>query len=276
MKLLNQIKKNKDLLFVGVFGLLMYIVVANSCIPREFTDDDWGIANYFAGVLGAEYATPYNKFINFVWGWVMYTMYQLAPGPNWFIVIQEVIVVLSFAILQFVLIEKLKKTLPFFWCYLLSSVLMIAFEPSFICRLEYTQTTVLGSIAGIILIIYSYEVKSRKEYIAGTVLTIISALHRFGSFEMCMPFICLIGLNYSLRNQKGFSTLEIKESLRQNGRVWLTIGCIFATCFVLSKVNNAIYNSDYYAEYNEFNAARASVVDYAKANYADIDFMDFC
>ena len=52
---------------------------------------------------GAEYATPYNKFINFVWGWVMYVMYKLIPGPNWFIVIQEIIVLITFALFQYIL-----------------------------------------------------------------------------------------------------------------------------------------------------------------------------
>lgn len=270
MKIKNQIKQNKNLIFVGCFAFFLYVITANTCIPREFTDDDWGIANYFAGVIGKEYATPYNKFINFVWGWVMYVMYKLIPGPNWFIVIQEIIVILSFIVLQYVLIKRLTAVLPVYWCYLLSSVLLIAFEPSFICRLEFTQTATLGSIAGAILMIYSNQVKSKKGYIAGMALIVISALHRFGSFEMCMPFICLIGLDYVLRDQEGFSIKGIKESIWRNKRVWISIGCIFVFCFVLSKINTAIYNSDYYAEYNEFNAARASVVDYARADYADI------
>ena len=267
---LDMKNEKRDILFISCFHILIYIVTATLCTPREFTDDDWGIANYFAGVMGAEYATPYNKFINFVWGWVMYFMYKHIPGPNWFIVIQESIVVISFAVLQYILIKKLAEVLPVYWCYLLSSAMVMAFEPSYICRLEFTQTATLGSIAGAALMIYCHEVKSRKGYIAGIALIVISALHRFGSFEMCMPFICLIGLDYVLRDQEGFSFRGITESIWRNKRAWISIGCIFASCFILSKVNNVIYNSNYYAEYNEFNVARASVVDYARVDYAEI------
>ena len=270
MAVLDMKNGKRDIFFISCFHILVFSITAVLCTPREFTDDDWGIANYFAGVMGAEYATPYNKFINFIWGWVMYVMYKFVPGPNWFIVIQEIIVVLSFAILQFVLIQKLKAILSFYWCYLLSSVLMIAFEPTFICRLEFTQTAALGSIAGAVLMIYSHGRNSRSGYIAGAVLIIISALHRFGSFEMCMPFIGILVLDYILRDQECFSIKGIKGSICQNKRLWISIVCIFVACFGLSKVNTAIYNSEYYAEYNDFNFARASVVDYTKAEYADI------
>ena len=268
--ILNSLNKYRDIIFCLFFAGITFLVVFFFCTPRAFSDDDWGIANYFAGVMGAEYATPYNKFINFVWGWVMYIMYKLIPGPNWFVVIQEIIVVLSFVILQFVLIQKLRKAFPFYWCYLLSSVLILSFAPSFICRLQFTQTAALGSIAGGILLFYSHEVKSRTGYVAGLALIIISALHRFGSFEMCLPFICLIWLDHSMRARDAVSIKGMAESLWRNKQVWISLGCVFAVCFVLSRINTAIYNSAYYAEYNEFNSARSSVVDYENADYADI------
>ena len=51
-------KNIHDILFVGIFAIALFIFVYYTCTPREFSDDDWGIANYFAGTMGAEYATP--------------------------------------------------------------------------------------------------------------------------------------------------------------------------------------------------------------------------
>lgn len=259
-----------DICFVMFIGIAMFCVSSFLCIPRQFTDDDWGIANYFAGVIEADYATPYNKFISFIWGWIMYILYKLIPGPNWFIVIQEFIVVLSFAILQYMLIQKMKEHLPTGWCYLLTSVFLVTFEPSYICRLEFTQTATLGSIIGMILMFFSYEKGAKIGYIGGIILTVVSALHRFGSFEMCLPFVGLVLIHYALRKYDRTSIKAFAGGLIKDVRLYVTFAGIIIGCFVVSKINTAIYNSDYYADYNAFNSARASVMDYPKADYADI------
>lgn len=94
-------KKYFDIFFTAVFTTIAFIVVYCTCMPRMFSDDDWGIANYFTGVMGKEYATPYNKFINIIFGWLMYSLYQAIPGPNWFVIIEELIVCISFCFFHF-------------------------------------------------------------------------------------------------------------------------------------------------------------------------------
>lgn len=267
---IKKIIEKKETVFIICFHLFVFMLTALSCTPREFTDDDWGIANYFAGAMGAEYATPYNKFINFVWGWVMYILYQVIPGPNWFIVIQEFVVVLSFALLQYMLIKKMKNFLTDGWCYLLTSAFLITFEPSYICRLEFTQTAVLGSIIGLLWVIFSYERGSKIGFIGGIVLAVVSALHRFGSFEMCLPFMGLVLLRYACGKYERSSIKTFTKGILHDGRLYFALVGIIIGCFTVSKINTAIYNSDYYAEYNAFNAARASVLDYPKADYEDI------
>ncbi|MCI8834703.1 MAG: aminotransferase class I/II-fold pyridoxal phosphate-dependent enzyme [Ruminococcus sp.] len=79
---------------------------------------------------------------------IMYGMYQLLPGPNWFIIVQELIVILSFLLFQYMLIQKMKEFLPYGWCYLFTSAFLVALEPSYLCRLEFTQTAILGSMIG--------------------------------------------------------------------------------------------------------------------------------
>jgi hypothetical protein len=277
-KIKNIIWKNKDKnwilyadwMFIIVFATGVYIFAASTCIPREFSDDDWGIANYFAGVMGAEYATPYNKFINFILGWVMYGIYQFLPGSNWFFIVQELIVILSFALFQYMLIQKMKEYLSCGWCYFITSVFLVSFEPSYLCRLSFTQTAAIGSIVGICWMIFSYKNKSNRGFIFGIILAFISALHRFGSFEMCLPFIGLYLLNFELDKCKKFSLKEMAGNILKDRKLYLSIMGVVCVCWVLGKWNTAIYNSEYYAEYNAFNAARASVLDYPKAPYEDI------
>ncbi len=263
-------KNIHDILFVGIFAIALFIFVYYTCTPREFSDDDWGIANYFAGTMGAEYATPYNKFINFLLGWIMYVMYQLMLGPNWFIITQELIVMISFALLQYILIQKLKDHLPIWWCYVLTCALLIAFELSFLCRLSYTQTATVGSIMGFLWMIYSYQRHSDSGFICAGIFTVFSSLYRFGCFEMCLPFVLLVLMNYVFREHTGWSLKENISCMIKKRKLLITVIGIAAGCFIASKINTAIYNSDYYAEYNAFNSARASVVDYAKAPYDEI------
>ena len=242
-------KNIHDILFVGIFAIALFIFVYYTCTPREFSDDDWGIANYFAGTMGAEYATPYNKFINFLLGWIMYVMYQLMPGPNWFIITQELIVMISFALLQYILIQKLKDHLPIWWCYVLTCALLIAFELSFLCRLSYTQTATVGSIMGFLWMIYSYQRHSDSGFICAGIFTVFSSLYRFGCFEMCLPFVLLVLMNYVFREHTGWSLKENISCMIKKRKLLITVIGIAAGCFIASKINTAIYNSDYYDDY---------------------------
>lgn len=263
-------KNMLDILFVGIFAIVLFVFVYYTCTPREFSDDDWGIANYFAGSMGAEYATPYNKFINFLLGWIMYAMYQIMPGANWFIITQELIVIVSFALFQYILIQKIKDCLPIWWCYILTSALLITFEPCFLCRLSYTQTAMVGSTMGFLWMIYAYQCRSNFGFIFAGIFTVFSSLYRFGCFEMCLPFVILALINYMVSEQTRGSLKETLVCMIKDRRLFITIIGIVSGCFIASKINIAIYNSDYYAEYNAFNSARASVVDYDVAPYDEI------
>ena len=265
------VKEKKDWIFVVFFAAVLYAFSAITCTPRMFTDDDWGIANYFAGVMGAEYATPYNKFVNFILGWIMYGMYQLIPGPNWFVVVQEILVMVSFALFQYMLIAKMKEYISVGWSYGLTSVFLFSFAPSYICRLQYSQTAALGSIIGMCWMIFCYYVKSRKGFWVGVVLTSFSALFRLGSYELCLPFAGMYLLSYLWTQNYAESRFSIiLKGLKKDIKLFLSIAGIFAGVLVVSKINGAIYNADYYAEYNAFNTARASFIDYYKAPYEDI------
>lgn len=260
-----------DWLFAILFAIGVFAFTALTCTPRSFTDDDWGIANYFAGVMGADYATPYNKFINFILGWIMYGMYQFLPGPNWFIIVQELIVAFSFAMLHYMLIQKMKNYLSTGWCYLIASVFVLSFEPSYLSRVQFTQTAVIGSIVGIYWMIFCHKNNLSRGFILGTGFTVLSALFRFGSFEICLPFAGLCLLDHFIGRMEGeHSFRKLLYCFKKDRMLYFTIMGIIIACFTVSRINNSIYNSDYYSKYNEFNAARASVLDYPTAAYEDI------
>lgn len=259
-----------DILFVVLFSICVCAYAFQVCIPRGFTDDDWGIANYFAGVLDPEYATPYNKFISVLLGWAMYAMYQMFPGPNWFVIIEEAIVVISFMVIQYMLIRKLRKQVSFIWAYFYSAAFVLSIEQSFVCRTQFSQTAIVGSITGVLLILFSYG-KNKAGVTGGIALAVISCLYRPGGFELILPFIgiCLLFGFWSKREGKSLKK-HLKSWLRDQRNLLAILGILCVFCLAVIRLNTAIFNSDYYKEYNEFNAARASVLDYAKAPYEDI------
>ena len=272
-----------DLIFVILFSALFSSIMIANCTPRWMTDDDWGIANYFAGVLDADRATPYNMFINFILGWMMYGIYRLIPGINWFAVAQEFIVLFSFVLLHYFLIQKMKPVFSRRLSYLVSSVLIFLieysrpvktssfiFEPAYITRLQFTQTAAIGSIMGLVWMVYAHEKKNTKGFIMAVVFTVFASLFRFGSFEMCLPFFGLILIAFTFGKTGMKSFRKIPDFIGKNKKLYLSVALIVIGSFALSKVNAGIYNSDYYAEYNAFNSARASVLDYEKSDYSEI------
>lgn len=263
----DKTSKKMTVLFIIAFSLLVYAVVFQTCTPRSFSDDDWGIANYFAGVLGAEYATPYNKFINIILGWIMYGLYQHIPGPNWFVVIEQVIIIVSFIIFHYLLIHKLDYYLKKRWSYLLSSVILLCFEPTYFCHVQFSQTAIVGSISGMLFIGYSYKNKFRFGIIAGIVLSVISCLYRNGGFEVVLPYMLLILMKTAWNDKIWRSG---KETLKGYMGLLSIYAALTVFCFGTAMLNQSIYNSEYYAEYNAFNSARASVLDYPKAPYDEI------
>lgn len=107
-------------------------------------------------------------------------------------------------------------------------------------------------------------------FILGMVLAVLSALYRWGSFELCLPFVGLYLLHFLWNRAEKISPKEIFAGIVKDRKLYVSILGIVGVCCIIWKWNTAIYNSEYYAEYNAFNAARASVLDYPKATYEEI------
>ena len=174
----------KQIGFIIFFTISLFAFAYFTCTPRTVPDDDWGIANYFAGAMGSEFATPYNKFVNIAIGWLMYVIYKILPGLNWFIVIQEAIVVFSCALLQYMLICKMKKQIDFCKAFILTSIILLSFELTFLCLVQFSQTTAIGCTIGGLWILFSYEKKNKIGIIFGIAFTIFCALFLTCIFEM--------------------------------------------------------------------------------------------
>lgn len=265
----EKILKNKEILYIAVFNICLFIIVYFTCIPRSFGDDDWGIANYFVGVWGREFATPYNKFVSIVLGWIMYALYQVLPVLNWFVIVEELIVLASFCVFQWILTDRLKQKVGVFRALAFSSVIMVAIEPGFLSYTQFSQSAAIGCMAGLLLILHNSDEKKTGRLVFGVALVFISALYRPACLMLVTPYIgvCVI--------KKLF---EEKELIKKDSRGFfikyrqtLLSFLFFVGLYIfISTLNTGIYNSEYYSDYNSFNSARANVVDYQMLPYDDI------
>ena len=258
-------------------SLLLNIIIAlisiKTCPVRFWSDDDWGIANYMSGVRGSEYATPYIKFINICLSTALYGLYKIWHEINWFAVAEIFVIWLSFTVLTYIFICKLNEHLTSIAVYVVAALILLAFSSSFYVHMQFTQTAAVGSIAGITLLMYSFRKNGEQinvEKILGMLLTIISSLFRRNCFLMVLPFAFLMVWDYFSAERlvlcSKFNFWNIIKKYRKCIMLW---GILFVSWITTGVIQKVSYGQKYDA-YNEFNSARASVIDYKVYPYEEI------
>ena len=257
--------KKTDLLFAAVFVLILFVLTFTFRTPRPYSNDDTGIANYLSGSLGNKYASPFIPFINIILGWIMVFLYRLLPGPNWFIIWQIVIEYISICFLQTILMNQLRKNFSNWWSYVLSSVLLAAFIPSFICRIEFTQTAAIGGIMGVFWILFCWKYNSKAGMAIGIIHTTVSFMFRKNGFLICLPFVLIVSIRFCLQHRK-----EIIHYRKRFSSLILCFGILIAILAAFTGVNTIAWDSGEQKEYKAFNSARAQFKDYPSMPYDEI------
>lgn len=262
---------------VWVASILLNIIIAlisiKTCPVRFWSDDDWGIANYMSGARGSEYATPYIKFINICLSTVLYGLYKIWHEINWFAVAELAVVWLSFTVLTYIFICKLKEYLTSIVVYMIPALVLLMFSSSFYVRMQFTQTAAVGSIAGMTLFMYSFRKNGERmnvEKITGVVLTAISLLFRRNCFLMVLPFAFFMVLDYCIADSGELvRKIDLYGMLKKHKKCIL-LWVVLLTIWMATGVAQKLSYGEKYDAYNAFNSSRASVIDYKVYPYEKI------
>lgn len=269
----RSIENKKCIIFSILLNTILVYVSLKTCTLRFWTDDDWGIANYMSGAKGIEYATPYIKFINICLSSVLYVMYQLYHEINWFAVAELGVVWLSFVFFTYILVRKLRERFDWGSSYIISALFMLTFCNSFYVRMQFTQTASVGCIAGMVFLMYSFKSDGEKinaAKILGALCICLSFLFRSGCFLLVLPFAFFMVAEYFFTFEGKFVKHVNAGVIVKRHRNCILIWSMILLLYVMSLFVQKLSYGEKYNYYNEFNSARANLIDYERSSYDEI------
>ena len=241
--------KNKDAL-TSLFLCLIAIVVALCLHPTYETNDDELIEALLYGYHGMK-GTPFLVYIDRIMGHMLYMLTSVFPYINWYFAMHYTTCLMSLFILSRTIIDKFKFKGVF------ASILIVAAGIETLYTVQYTKTSALAAISGIIGLLYSSQEDHKWFYKASSiVLILLSCMIRLKAFEMLCPFWAVLGL---------FELIGLLKNKKEKLKRYVVLLCI-AVCLVITIIvaDKIIDNNTRGAsEFIRYNAARTTITDYS-------------
>lgn len=254
--------KKEYLVVVKAAGinLLALLLIFAFFEPGASVDDLWP-ANILYGACTGEYI-PTLLYSNDLLAFLMVALLKIFPQVAWYYVLFYAGMWLSFVALTYVFLKKCHG-LHFGVCYLL---LVLPAYHDFFVRVNFGKTAALMVAAGFALVFYAIECFEKKVccYLFGTLLIFFGSMIRYSM--LLMVIMVFFG---------GFLSLCVRGIRQKNPDLKkqflsfvVTLAVLYAVTWVPQFYSSTyLENRGFLADFQEINAARASVQDYAKPPY---------
>lgn len=231
----------------------LFLLFVLLCFHIKYNiNDDYVMAAYANGVFGfSEFRLVY---INVVTGFLLRLLYSAIPGVPWMGLIQYSMMFCGFTALCFVLLRRW-KLLP---GLCLSAALLLFFGLDAYCLMQYTKTTAILTLGGLLLMFQSHTEQAHVQKLmlcSGFALALFGFTLRSLQFFSCGLIACFIFFEF-LPREKGWDFLRGTFLLL---RPYLLL---LLSSVVLIAVDSAAYAGDEWREYKEYNKARTEVMDF--------------
>ena len=240
----NKHKNTIMMLTAIVIAVTTAFLTINTYGIRFQTNDDATLSNIAAGAYGSD--TLHMVYVNVIFSALLRPLYAVCQ-TNWYVIVQLVFVVVSIAVIGYILMKKLGM--------LCGSVMMLAFMMGFAMDVFYTfQYTECGFIvltAGLLLIVDNLG-RINKSTLAGIVLALIGSLIRWD------VFYAVGGLSAPLLLYRFF---PLDKAGKQ--KAVITMCLLFAATFGAKAVDIVAYKADDgWDEFRKYNEVRTAYSDY--------------
>ena len=230
---------------------LLTLIISILCgIQYQIWDDDY--MNWIAKGLFASKPDEHLLFINVCLGYVFKFLYSVCNSINWY--------GLSFILIglasTYTLLFVLKKYINYYYSLLISLILelFVLFNFTFTCLAIITSAIALIKMIDLC----NDEKLNRKSFCIQLFATII-----------------LYECGFLLRKESGLSTILILIPLIiitiwkniKKKRLWLIILTVIVLSSSFTLINNWAYSSKEWKDWENYNIARAQVLDYPITNY---------
>lgn len=240
----NKHKNTIMMLTAIVIAVTTAFLTINTYGIRFQSNDDATLSNIAAGAYGSD--TLHMVYVNVIFSALLRPLYAVYQ-TNWYVIVQLVFVVVSIAVIGYILMKKLGM--------LCGSVMMLALMMGFAMDVFYTfQYTECGFIvltAGLLLIVDNLG-RINKSTLAGIVLALIGSLIRWD------VFYAVGGLSAPLLLYRFFL---LDKAGKQ--KAVITMCLLFAATFGAKAVDIVAYKADDgWDEFRKYNEVRTAYSDY--------------
>ena len=240
----NKHKNTIMMLTAIVIAVTTAFLTINTYGIRFQSNDDATLSNIAAGAYGSD--TLHMVYVNVIFSALLRPLYAVCQ-TNWYVIVQLVFVVVSIAVIGYILMKKLGM--------LCGSVMMLALMMGFSMDVFYTfQYTECGFIvltAGLLLIVDNLG-QINKSTLAGIVLALIGSLIRWD------VFYAVGGLSAPLLLYRFFPLDKAGKK-----KAVITMCLLFAATFGAKTVDIVAYKADDgWDEFRKYNEVRTAYSDY--------------
>ena len=240
----NKHKNTIMMLTAIVIAVTTAFLTINTYGIRFQTNDDATLSNIAAGAYGSD--TLHMVYVNVIFSALLRPLYALCQ-TNWYVIVQLALVVVSIAVIGYILMKKLG--------WLCGSVMMLALMMGFAMDVFYTfQYTECGFIvltAGLLLIVDNLG-RINKSTLAGIVLALMGSLIRWD------VFYAVGGLSAPLLLYRFFPLDKAGKK-----KAVITMCLLFVATFGAKAVDIVAYKADDgWDEFRKYNEVRTAYSDY--------------
>ena len=240
----NKHKNTIMMLTAILIAVTTAFLTINTYGIRFQSNDDATLSNIAAGAYGSD--TLHMVYVNVIFSALLRPLYAVCQ-TNWYVIVQLVFVVVSIAVIGYILMKKLGM--------LCGSVMMLALMMGFAMDIFYTfQYTECGFIvltAGLLLIVDNLG-QINKSTLAGIVLALIGSLIRWD------VFYAVGGLSAPLLLYRFFPLDKAGKK-----KAVTTMCLLFAATFGAKAVDIVAYKADDgWDEFRKYNEVRTAYSDY--------------
>ena len=239
---LNSSKTLKIILAIAI-PLIVCLLSLKLYGIRYQTNDDATLSNIAAGAYGD---TLHMVYVNVLFSLLLRPLYAI-KFANWYVIVQLVLVVVSIAVIIYILMEEMGTISGF----LTGALLMVAFGGHIFYSFQYTECSAIMLSAGLLLIVHNLG-KFNKWTWLGIFFSLMGSLVRWQSF-------------YLVGAMSSFMLIYKFFCTDKNGKknAVLTMVALFAVVFGAKAVDTFAYTMDEgWNNFREYNSARTRYSDF--------------
>lgn len=255
--------KQNLLLALGINAVLLGVFLC-FLTPYYEVNDDILMSHFVDGSMAVKQSRM--MFINIIVGTLFKGLYTLIPAASWYALLQYAMIFAGFTAMTWILLQR--------WEHVPAIVLSVAVISFFgldaYIRLQFTKTTAVAAVFGVMLMIYALGeekgTKSRRiSMLVGIILALFGGMYRYGEMLAAGAIVCWMIIDPMAEAiKRGNGT---KEKLRRAFDTVKPFILFFLLFAVILAINFAAYRDKEWEDYYEYNEAHSKVLDLGTPDY---------